>query len=87
MNSGEYFAKLDNVLRDDNEVNIYSFRGITNTEYLKREIQDLDPVAFSWAIKLIKHWAKVRGIYGYNNGYFNGVTLIIMMVKATKIQV
>ena len=85
--SGEYFTKVENLVKDSDDINLYSFRGITNTAYLKNEIQSLDPVAFSWAIKLIKLWAKSRGIYGYNYGYLNGVSLIIMMIKATKIQI
>ena len=39
---------------------------------------------FSWALKIIKYWAKVRGIYGYNFGYLNGISIIIMLVKAMK---
>ncbi len=39
---------------------------------------------FSLALKIIKLWAKRRGIYGFNFGYLNGISLVIMLIKAMK---
>ena len=36
---------------------------------------------FSMALKIIKTWAKRRGIYGFNFGYLNGISLVIMLLK------
>lgn len=44
-----------------------------------------DKEAFSWALKIVKAWAKRRSIYGFNYGYLNGISLIIMLAKVDKI--
>ena len=41
-----------------------------------------DKEAFSWSLLIIKTWTKQRGIYGFNFGYLNGISLVIMLVKA-----
>ena len=56
---------------------------------LKREIEKLQPqiaeknlLIFSQVTLLIKMWAKRRGIYNYNLGYLNGISIMILVVKA-----
>ena len=41
---------------------------------------DFDVIA--WSLRIIKSWAKKRGIYGFNVGYFNGISLVILVIKA-----
>ncbi len=36
---------------------------------------------FSLALRIIKKWAKKRGIYGFNLGYLNGISIVIMLIK------
>ena len=38
--------------------------------------------AFGHSLKIIKLWAKRRGLYGFNFGYLNGISLTIMLIKA-----
>jgi poly(A) polymerase Pap1 len=37
------------------------------------------------ALKIIKFWAKERGIYSSNFGYLNGITLTIMLAYVERI--
>ena len=37
---------------------------------------------FSRVTLLIKMWAKQKGIYNYNLGYLNGISIMILVVKA-----
>lgn len=37
---------------------------------------------FSQVTILIKMWAKCRGIYNYNLGYLNGISIMILVAKA-----
>lgn len=37
---------------------------------------------FSEATKIIKCWAKRRGIYNFNLGYLNGISIMIMVAKS-----
>ena len=37
---------------------------------------------FSQTTLLIKMWAKRRGIYNYNLGYLNGISIMILVAKA-----
>ena len=60
-----------------------SFRGRSNCLIIQKSIKDHE--GFSWALKIIKSWAKKRGIYGYNFGYLNGISLIIMIAKIEKL--
>ena len=46
-----------------------------------------DKEAFSWTLKIIKTWAKRRGIYGFNFGYLNGISIIIMLAKVHLIMI
>lgn len=43
-------------------------------------IEDRD--TFTWALRILKQWARNRGIYGFNFGYLNGISLVIMLIKA-----
>ena len=61
-----------------------SFRGWSNCQVMFDMIADKE--AFSWALRILKTWAKRRGIYGFNFGYLNGISLIIMLVK-TSVQI
>lgn len=42
-------------------------------------IEDRD--AFLPALRIVKRWARQRGVYGFNFGYLNGISLIIMLLK------
>ena len=39
---------------------------------------------FSFTLRMLKAWAKARGIYSTNFGYFNGITLTIMLAYIEK---
>jgi poly(A) polymerase Pap1 len=41
-----------------------------------------DKKCFSMALRIVKLWAKSRGVYGFNFGYLNGISLVIMLIKA-----
>ena len=62
-----------------NKQDLMSFRGWSNCQLMLDIIQDKD--AFKWGLRVLKVWAKKRGIYGFNFGYLNGITLIIMLVR------
>ena len=64
----------------NDKANIFSFRGWSNCYTISGLIKDKE--CFSWSLKIIKTWAKRRGIYGFNYGYLNGISLIIMLAKA-----
>ena len=56
---------------------------------LKRVIENLQPqiaeknlLIFSQVTLVIKMWAKRRGIYNYNLGYLNGISIMILVVNA-----
>ena len=56
---------------------------------LKRVIENLQPqiaeknlLIFSQVTLVIKMWVKRRGIYNYNLGYLNGISIMILVVKA-----
>ena len=34
---------------------------------------------FSFTLRILKAWAKARGIYSANFGYLNGITITIML--------
>ena len=36
---------------------------------------------FSEATKILKIWAKRRGIYSFNLGYLNGISIMIMVAR------
>lgn len=78
VEDGSFFENFHYVMTD--KANISSFRGWSNCYCLYNMIKDKE--AFSWALRIIKIWAKKRGIYGFNFGYLNGISLIIMLVKA-----
>lgn len=40
-----------------------------------------DHEAFKWSLRIVKQWARNRGIYGFNFGYLNGISLVIMLIK------
>lgn len=65
------------------KANIMSFRGWSNCKILHDLIREKE--TFSWALKIIKTWAKKRGIYGFNFGYLNGISIIIMLVKVNNL--
>jgi poly(A) polymerase Pap1 len=69
---------------DDKDSNRKAFNSIRVTDYILSKIFDLE--SFGWAALLIKYWAKNRNLYGFNQGYFNGVSLVIMMVHAMLLQ-
>ncbi len=78
LKRGTFYDHYSNCIGD--KANIMSFRGWSNCKVLYDKIKDKE--AFSWSLKIIKAIAKRRGIYGFNYGYLNGISLIIMLVKA-----
>ena len=40
---------------------------------------------FSRVTLLIKMWAKQKGIYNYNLGYLNGISIMILVAKAMQL--
>jgi poly(A) polymerase Pap1 len=40
---------------------------------------------FSFTLRILKAWAKARGIYSANFGYLNGITITIMLAKVEDI--
>lgn len=73
-----FFDVYANCIGD--KANVMSFRGWSNCKVLYEKIHDKE--TFSWSLKIVKTIAKQRGIYGFNYGYLNGISLIIMLVKA-----
>lgn len=78
FNSGEWLTNLANCGFD--EANYLSYIGWQSSVALMSMVQDKD--AFLPALRIVKKWAKQRGVYGFNFGYLNGISLIIMMLKA-----
>ena len=37
---------------------------------------------FSEVTKLVKAWASLKGIYNFNLGYLNGISIMILVTKA-----
>ena len=40
-----------------------------------------DKMQFQLALSLIKHWAKIRGIYGNSLSFFGGISIAILVYK------
>ncbi|CDW83178.1 poly polymerase papalpha [Stylonychia lemnae] len=81
LEDDEFYQNMENVVNE--KCNILSFRGWSNCHYIYKKIRDKE--CYSWCLKIIKTWAKQRGIYGFNFGYLNGISLIIMLAKADQL--
>lgn len=73
-----YFSDISNTSFD--KANNNSFLGWKNCSIMLSMIENKD--TFSVALRIIKTWARRRGIYGFNFGYLNGISLVIMLIKA-----
>jgi len=62
------------------KANALSFMGWRTCKVMLGMIPDHD--AFRWSLRIVKQWARNRGIYGFNFGYLNGISLVIMVIKA-----
>ena len=51
-------------------------------ENLMPQTEKLNMLIFSEVTLLVKMWAKRRGIYNYNLGYLNGISIMILVAKA-----
>eukprot|EP00347_Sterkiella_histriomuscorum_P023564 403334159 len=80
LEKDQYFFEFSNVVQE--KVDVFSFRGWSNCQYMYERIKDKE--AFGWGLKIIKAWAKKKGLYGFNFGYLNGISLIIMLGKVDK---
>ena len=73
-----YLADICNATYD--KANNLSYLGLKTCTVMLEMIEDKR--AFSCALRILKFWAKRRGIYGFNFGYLNGISLVIMLIKA-----
>jgi poly(A) polymerase Pap1 len=62
------------------KANGLSFMGWRTCKVMQGMI--IDKESFRWSLRIAKYWARRRGIYGFNYGYLNGISLVIMMIKA-----
>jgi poly(A) polymerase Pap1 len=74
----DYLLNIKNVSYDN--TNALSFSGWKTCQKLLDMIEYKD--VFTYSLRIIKAWAKRRGIYGFNFGYLNGISLVIMLLKA-----
>ncbi len=75
--SPDYLKQISNARYE--KVNSLSFMGWKTCQVMLGMIPNLP--TFGTALKIIKTWAKRRGIYGFNYGYLNGISLVIMLIK------
>ena len=73
-----FLLEIKNAMPD--KTNAMSFSGWKTCQALLSMIDD--PESFSMSLKIVKRWAKQRGVYGFNFGYLNGISLVIMLIKA-----
>ena len=80
------FGSLDNESLSLNELKTVetsqrSLLGIKDTFAILEIIPPESLSSFQNALRFIKLWAKLRGIYGISKGYFGGISLAIMLAK------
>lgn len=61
------------------QANYLSFIGLQSCQVLYSLIDDKEAVIS--ALRIIKKWTKLRGVYGFNFGYLNGISIIVMLIK------
>ena len=70
---------LDDINQMPDKANAVSINGWLISSAMLEMITDRQ--VFSLALRIIKLWAKRRGVYGFNYGYLNGISLTIMLIK------
>ena len=78
MIKDSFLLDIKNSMPD--KTNYMSFSGWRTCQCLLEMISDYE--VFSSTLKIIKRWAKQRGLYGFNFGYLNGISIVIMLIKA-----
>lgn len=81
-----YFDNMANYTRAWalREHNISSRGGLRVCEQLRRDLADHQE-EFAETLRILKTWAKVRGIYKSIFGYLNGVSLAIMLSRVIRL--
>lgn len=72
-----------NNLNSANECTARSLNGSITTDMILKLLKN--PEQFTVALKLIKEWAKRRGIYCNKMGYFGGGSLTILMCHISQL--
>ena len=74
----DFLLDLKNAIFD--KTNDISFMGWKTCSEMLAMIDNKE--VFRQALRIVKLWARRRGIYGFNLGYLNGISLVIMLLKA-----
>jgi poly(A) polymerase len=77
FNSDAWLCNIANCGFD--QANYFSYNGWLSCKSLYEMIEDTR--IFIPALRTIKLWVKQRGLYGFNFGYLNGISLVVMLIK------
>ncbi|UYV61570.1 K02A2.6-like, partial [Cordylochernes scorpioides] len=69
--------------RGIDEVSRLSLGGVRAMHAIKKAVSNWDEYVL--ALNAVKHWAKLRGLHSSNFGYLSGITLAIMVARATQL--